>query len=557
MKKTLTVNLNNIVFHIDDDAFEMLQSYLHEIAEHFQLEEEKKDIMNDIEARIAELFNEKLQKNKNVVNLTDVQEVIEIMGNPSQYTDDDQPNSTSTDKKTKKQRRYYRDPENAKLGGIGSGLAAYFNLDVTLVRIILVILAIASLGNFILVYVIVWFIAPQATSASQRLEMQGEDVTIESIKTELINARNYVESDKFKQTASHAGIQFAEVIQWFVKIALAVVGAIIGFVGVVLIGALLVFLFFVIFEPALINSFALDNFSNWAVMTPYSMAMIAISLVLVVGCPIFMLIYWVIRLFSGRISHNHTASWVVFILWLAGLFMFFSIGVNSFSQLHSRNGHLLPINWLDDDFPMENEERQCDAFNVIDISGNIELILSNDSVQHLKISSPEGNLSKVITTVENAVLRIRVKDFFLNETIKIYVSSDSISQISAQGVCQINTESEFRTSNLKLDLAGACQVDMDVNLVDFCELNLTGASQANLRGSCKNLKVDGSGVCQIDASNLLAKTANIRVTGASQANVYASELLVADASGASQIDCIGSPKNSSKNTHLGSEINVE
>ena len=76
MKKTLTVNLNNIVFHIDDDAYEMLQTYLSEISDHFKQEDERSEIMNDIEARIAELFTEKLQKNKNVINLTDVQEII-------------------------------------------------------------------------------------------------------------------------------------------------------------------------------------------------------------------------------------------------------------------------------------------------------------------------------------------------------------------------------------------------------------------------------------------------------------------------------------------------
>src|ERR1035437_2660716 len=128
MKKTLTVNLNNIVFHIDDDAYEMLQTYLHDIAEHFQSEDEKKEIMADIEARIAELFTEKLQKTKNVVNLIDVQEIIEIMGKPSQYAgeeDDEEPKAAKSDKKSQKSRRFYRDPENAILGGVASGLAAY------------------------------------------------------------------------------------------------------------------------------------------------------------------------------------------------------------------------------------------------------------------------------------------------------------------------------------------------------------------------------------------------------------------------------------------------
>ncbi|HET7733384.1 MAG TPA: PspC domain-containing protein, partial [Paludibacter sp.] len=147
MKKTLTVNLNNIVFHIDDDAYEMLQTYLHEIADHFQSEDEKKEIMTDIEARIAELFTEKLQKNKNVVNLVDVQEVIEIMGKPSQYTDEEEEQEAAKgERKTQHSRRFYRDPENAILGGIAGGLAAYFNIDVTWIRIILVALVFVGVG---------------------------------------------------------------------------------------------------------------------------------------------------------------------------------------------------------------------------------------------------------------------------------------------------------------------------------------------------------------------------------------------------------------------------
>ena len=149
MKKTLTVNLNGIVFHIDDDAYEMLQRYLHEIADHFQSEDEKKEIMADIEARIAELFTEKLQKNKNVVTLSDVEEIIEIMGKPSQYTDEEEetPKASKNDKKQhNNSRRFYRDPDNAVLGGIAGGLSAYFNIDVTWIRIILVLLVFLGVG---------------------------------------------------------------------------------------------------------------------------------------------------------------------------------------------------------------------------------------------------------------------------------------------------------------------------------------------------------------------------------------------------------------------------
>ena len=155
MKKTLTVNLNNIVFHIDDDAYEMLQTYLADVARHLS-EDEKKEVMNDIEARVAELFTERLQRNKNVVNIEDVEEIIKILGKPSQYADEDENDADASYSKSEKKRarRFFRDPENAVLGGVGAGIAAYFTIDVTWVRIVLVILALISAGYMIPIYIL-------------------------------------------------------------------------------------------------------------------------------------------------------------------------------------------------------------------------------------------------------------------------------------------------------------------------------------------------------------------------------------------------------------------
>ena len=559
MKKTLTVNLNNIVFHIDDDAYEMLQTYLHDVAEHFQSEDEKKEIMNDIEARIAELFTEKLQKTKNVVNLVDVQEVIEIMGKPSEYGDaDDEPNEPKTEKKSQRSRRFYRDPENAILGGIAGGLSAYFNLDVTIIRILLVLLVFVGVGFVIPIYIVIWFVAPEAVTASQRLEMQGEDVTVESIKTELNNAKSYVESDKFKQSATRVGVKVGDVLRWALKVVLGIVGALLGIIGVVLVGALLVSLFFVVFEPTFINGFAPEIFSNWSIMTPDKMVLLIISLILVVGCPIFMLIYWAIRIVSGRREHTHTASWVVLILWLAGLFMFYSIGANTFFHLRQHDGQPFTFAWSSDkDSPLNEEERTCEPFNAIDISGNIELNIKNDSVQHLTVSAPDDYLSKVITKVENGVLHIYADHIFLNRTITVNLSANSIRSIKASGACQINTESALVTPEFKLELMGASQADLDLQVAGICNFDLKGASQVDVSGNCQWLKIDGMGACQIDAEEFIAKNADIKVTGASHANIYATEKLDANALGASEIDCKGSPKNVNKFTHVGSEINVE
>ncbi len=196
MKKTLTVNLNNVVFHIDDDAYELLQNYLSAVEKQLS-EDERKEVMSDIEARVAELFTERLQRNKNVVNKEDVEQIIEVLGKPSLFGGEESETETQseTGKQDKKRsRRFYRDPENSVLGGVCGGLSAYLGMDVTLLRIIFIILVFVGVGMIIPVYLIVWLIAPPAVTVAQRLEMQGEDVTIDSIKGEFNNVKNYVES---------------------------------------------------------------------------------------------------------------------------------------------------------------------------------------------------------------------------------------------------------------------------------------------------------------------------------------------------------------------------
>ena len=561
MKKTLTVNLNSIVFHIDDDAYDMLQRYLHEIAEHFQSEDEKKEIMADIEARIAELFTEKLQKNKNVVTLSDVEEIIEIMGNPSQYNDEEEetPKSSKNDKKHNNSRRFYRDPDGAILGGVAGGLAAYFNLDVTWIRIILVLLVFMSVSFIIPIYIVVWFVAPAAITASQRLEMQGEDVTVENIKTEINNVKNYMESEKFRNSASTAGQKIGRILALLLKIFFGFIGAILGLAGIIVIGALIFALFMIIFEPAVFNGFAPDIISNWAVFSPEKMILLAVSLILLIGCPIFLFVFWAIRLISGRYRNRsgHTASWVVLILWLAGLFMFYSIGANSFIRLHKHDGSGFSLNFSDDDKPYKDEVRDCKAFQAVEISGNIELILTKDSVQKVTVSSPDDFISKVETKVENGVLHVYSHGILVNRSIKVTISSDSIKNITAKGACKISSDYQYAISDLKIELLGASEADLEVKVAGLLDLDTKGASKVDLKGTCDKLKINGVGASEIEATDLIAKDADIHVSGATHANVYATENLNAEAYGASDIDCKGHPKKVKKTDHVSSSINIE
>ena len=87
MNKTVNINLAGMVFHINEDAFEILNNYLNTLKNHFKNEEGGDEILKDIEGRIAELFTGRLDK-KEAISLTDINEIITIMGDPSQYDDE-------------------------------------------------------------------------------------------------------------------------------------------------------------------------------------------------------------------------------------------------------------------------------------------------------------------------------------------------------------------------------------------------------------------------------------------------------------------------------------
>lgn len=178
MKKTLDINIRGIVFHIDEDAFEILNNYLNEINLYFRSKKGHEEIINDIETRIVELFQLKLTDKKQVITRLDVEEVIAIMGHPSDF-DQDSEDYTITYKKGPK--RLFRDIDNRMVGGVCAGLGAYFNVDQLWFRIGFIISLFLG-GAGAIVYLVLWIITPPALTVSEKLEMQGDPVTVSNIE---------------------------------------------------------------------------------------------------------------------------------------------------------------------------------------------------------------------------------------------------------------------------------------------------------------------------------------------------------------------------------------
>jgi len=180
MKITVSINLGGYSFTIDEDAYTELKRYMKNLELHFAEEESSSEILSDIESRMAELFRGKLTAYKHVITIDDVNQVMSVLGTPEDISDNEK-RSAGDKFSTPGYNRMYRDPDRRIIGGVCSGMGAYWNIEPWLVRVIFLILAMVG-GLGILIYLILYIVLPEAKTTAQKIEMKGDPVNIHNIK---------------------------------------------------------------------------------------------------------------------------------------------------------------------------------------------------------------------------------------------------------------------------------------------------------------------------------------------------------------------------------------
>lgn len=185
MNKVFNINLGGYPFTIDEDAYERLSNYLTTIHNHFRDSEGYEEITSDIEARMAELFQDQLN-GRPIVTSKDVQNAIAIMGTPEDFGAEPINERVFEEEEKDKIRyktgkRLFRNSEDEVVGGVCSGLSAYFGIqDPVWLRIAWIIFTISG-GIGIPIYIILWIIIPKAETAGDRLSMRGETINVSNI----------------------------------------------------------------------------------------------------------------------------------------------------------------------------------------------------------------------------------------------------------------------------------------------------------------------------------------------------------------------------------------
>lgn len=374
MNKVLQINLGGYPFTIDEDAYKQLDAYIKNIRRHFTGKEAYEEITTDIEARLAELFQERLE-NRPIVNLEDVEDVIARMGKPEEFEADTMGDDESTDETSgnkgeyKTGKRLFRNPDETVIAGVCSGIAAYFGIsDPLWVRLAFVLIALSG-GFGVPIYLILWAIVPKAVTASDRLAMRGEPINVsnigkivqeefENISKKVSEFSEEISNKEKKQKFSKA---FDQKVDFRVNQAVDGIG---GFLRKVIdslstiwkpvlfiVAIVLIIMLLIAWVTAIIGAFVspplvqhfFPEHTHWASMG-------FISLMFVVGIPLLTTSLGIFRLvFGTRVSPAWRVGLAVF--WALNIgFVFFlgSAGVAQFAEKASTE-HRLTLDELDSD----------------------------------------------------------------------------------------------------------------------------------------------------------------------------------------------------------------
>jgi phage shock protein PspC (stress-responsive transcriptional regulator) len=321
MIKTVSINLGGIVFQIDEDAYEALSKYLNDLKQYYKYTEGRDEIVADIESRLAELFNDSFAKSGfSVISMGDVLEVIEIMGRPEDFDDEEetmedakqQSKSTASTGATNTitNKRLYRDVDDAIIAGVASGLSVYFGIkDPLWIRLLFILFTIGTLGTIApIIYIVLWAIVEPAATTAQKLAMRGEPINVNNlekrIKEEFERAGDNLKGFASKQNTNGALAQIVNVIG---KLFGAVARFIWIFVKVIfflVVGAVCLALIAALFSALISLIIALPLALKYIFSSGVTWVFAAFGAIVVIGIPAFLLIYLPYRFWTRKRTHN-------------------------------------------------------------------------------------------------------------------------------------------------------------------------------------------------------------------------------------------------------------
>jgi phage shock protein PspC (stress-responsive transcriptional regulator) len=544
MKKTINVNLNGRVFTMDEDAYQLLDNYLSNLRIYFRKEEGSAEIIADFEARIEELFSEKIRLGYQVINISQVEEVIARVGKPDDFSEEDsgkeETQTCSPDEKTVK-KKFFRNPENKIIGGVCSGIGAYFEWDVLAIRIVFIILILVTSLWIIPVYLLAWIFFPEAKTTAQKLQMRGKPITVENIgKMVADDSENFDQKEKSGCLGS-----FIEFIGKTLKGCFFGLGCLLAFPALLVIGVIFLLAITLPFGiggeiPGILPWYWQGSIPFLTVTNPIPTS---ISLIILLLIPFVALIYGIISYFAKLKPLNAWIKWTSFSIWIIALILFlcsgFEVNWKYISGRHSIEGNGILSEKTDTIAPIDHILLENG------IVAHLQIEQIPDNYATLLLSGDENLIENIHYDVNNGKLRLFTDNYFYlsrNNNLIIRIQTPSLKKIEPGISGKTNINKTFICNELELELSGAGYFQADSLTVQTLKVDLEGSAFVKIAGYARNVKFDLDGATKVDAWDLLSDTVDAEVNGVGSIRCNPTEYLKGEVNGVGNIKYKNEPK---------------
>ncbi len=548
MKKALQISLAGTLFTIEEDGFNRLQSYLESIRGYFGKLPDSKDIMEDIEARIAEQLIENTKGHNNIVTLVDVEKVITSMGSVEEISGsvDDSGHGKSESKsestsETSASRKLYRNGDDVVIAGVASGLAAYLGIDTLIMRIIFVVMVFATSGGFIFAYIIAALLIPKAETAADKIRMRGGPVTLTSFKETFDGQIHNVKENGKDILSNHSSFRnllekFFRFIGAIIRIALSIVVKLVGvFLLLVPVAVCIALIFGAI--NLIFNGDMLSPATLIQQVVPSSVYFLSVIFIfLTIFIPALFIGSLGLSILSRKQKMAARTAMALGGIWVVSLLLAGTLAIRYVPEIHEKVESL-------PEFQETTRTVELKDFSQLDLHGIAHVTLVQSDTYGVSIKGRQYLVDATDIKAENGILSVSKTDaknkcFFCDGgRVEIAISMPNIESITADDIVSI-TSDKIQAEKLKVTITDAASakfmyVGSDLNV------RLEGIARLTTRGTTTNLTLVQIDSTHFDGSELEATNAIVKTKDIARTEVRSSDKLEINASDASYVNYFG------------------
>jgi phage shock protein PspC (stress-responsive transcriptional regulator) len=539
MKKTLTITLNGIAFNIEEDAYNKLKAYLDSIRDYFSAHEGNQEILNDIEARAAEKFSEKVSGAKQAVNLDDVEELIKSMGTVEDIAGVEKTAPENENKKEEKKswrgKKLYRDPDNAVILGIAAGIANYLGIDPVFVRLAFIVSLFFG-GMGILIYIILFFIVPEAKTTSQKFEMHGQSINLSSLKEaaeeKIATAKENISSARpIRKTI----VALTPIVKKIWRLLLVLFGSLI-IAGTV---AAMIGIFFVFGNLFFNASSPFVNFPEKEFFSGLEYLFFIGAGFFIAFIPVLCGMFLGLSLIRRKLMIRLSVGLAILMIWIISITTVGIFGTRLFSRHQEKMRSAETSEKITRSFDFRD-------FNSVELSSMHEARIVKGDEFKIEARGSENDLKNLKINQNGKTLEIDNYHegicIFCDswQTAEITITMPELVRYKADRTAKA-TVSGFGGEKIDFNLDGASGAEADIQMKNV-SIELDGISKLSLKGSADELEAKIDGASNLNAVDFKVKRVSVDSDGSSVSRVWATEKLNAKGDAAGKIFYKGEPK---------------